>query len=196
MFKKVILTCGLLASQLSAAEHNFVVDIMPGSFLVSSDVDGFTNTSGFGSEEIDGSASFAPNISVGYGLDLSIPLSLDFTVGTGVLANAAFDTTYTQAELTVYGTTPSKGFMMGPFFRTMKFKDPSWTTDNLTMEGTTANAYGIAMMVGGKKFKFKMKLSKVSNADLKVQGHNGYVPSSSTLSLDGTMIELGMGLRF
>ena len=196
MFKKVILTCGLLASQLSALENRFVVDIMPGGFLVSSDADGFENTSRLGSETIDGSTSFAPNISVGYGLDLAIPLSVDFTVGAGSVMNGAFDTTYTQGEVTVYGTTPLKHFMMGPFFRVMNFKNPSWTTDNLSMEGTSANAYGLAMMVGGKKFKFKMKFSKVTNADIKVQGHNGYTPSSSTLSLDGAMIELGMGLRF
>ena len=196
MFRKIILTCGLIASQLSATEHRFIVDIMPGGFLLSSDIKGLTNTSEWDLEEVEGSASLTPNISVGYGLDLSIPLSIDLSVGTGGLVNGAFHTTYTQTELTVYGTSASKGFMMGPFFRVMNFDDFSWTTDNLRMEGTSGHAYGIAMMTGGKKFKFKMKLSHLANTDIKLQGQNGYRPSSSSFSLDGTMLELGMGLRF
>jgi hypothetical protein len=147
MFRKIILTCGLLASQLSATEHRFTVDIMPGSFLVSNDIKGLTNTSGGNSETVDGSASLIPNISVGYGLDLSSPLSIDLSVGTGVLVNGAFDTTYTQVELTVYGTSESKHFMIGPFFRVMNFDDSSWITDNLRMTGTSGHAYGIAMMI-------------------------------------------------
>ena len=196
MLKKMILTSGLLVSHLSATEHNFIVDIMPGSFLVSSDVTGLTNTSGWSSETVDGSTSFIPNISVGYGVDLSIPLSIDVSVGTGALLNGAFDTTYTQAELTLYGTSASKHFMIGPFFRVMNFDDSSWITDNLSMAGTSGQAYGLAMMIGGKHVKFKMKLSQLTNTDIKLQGQNGYTPSSSSVSLDGTMLELGIGLRF
>ena len=196
MFKKTILTLGILASQLSATEHRFIVDIMPGSFLVSNDINGLTNTSRGISETVEGSTSLNPNISLGYGLDLSAPLSIDLSVGTGVLINGAFDTTYTQAELTGYWTTKSKRFMIGPFFRVMNFDDSSWTTTNLSMEGTSGHAYGLAMMIGGEHFKFKMKLSQLTGTDIKLQGQNGYIPSSSSLLLDGTMLELGMGLRF
>jgi hypothetical protein len=41
-----------------------------------------------------------------------------------------------------------------------------------------------------------MKLFQLANTDIQLQGENGYSPSSSSLSLDGTMLELGMGLRF
>ena len=169
---------------------------MPGSFLISPDIKGLENISGFFDEKIDGSGSFSPNISVGYGLDLTSPLSVDLSVGTGALVNGAFDVTYTQAELTVYGTSKSKRFMMGPFFRVMSFDNPSWTTNSLMMEGTSGHAYGLAMMVGGESFKFKMKVSQLTNTDVKLTGQNGYAPSSSSISLDGTAIELGMGLRF
>jgi len=199
MFKKTILTFGLLVSQLSATEHRLIVDIMPGSFLASSDLNGLTNTSSGNfrvEESIEGSTSLNPNISIGYGLDLTSPVSIDLSVGTGALLNGAFDTTYTQTELTVYGTSESKRFMIGPFFRVMNFSESDWTTDNLSMSSTSGYAYGIAMMIGGEKFKFKMKLSQLTNTDIQLQGQNGYSPSSSNISLDGTMLELGMGLRF
>ena len=198
MFKKSILVSTLLLSQLSAIEHNFIVDIMPLSLLASSDVSGLENRSRGGGviESIEGSSSLVPNISIGYGLDLTSLLSIDLSVGKGALVNGAFDTTYTQGELTVYGTSASKRFMMGPFFRVMNFGDSTWTTDNLEMSSTSGQAYGLAMMVGGKKFKFKMKISQLTNTDIALKGKNGYSPSSSSLSLDGTMVELGMGLRF
>ena len=201
--KKILMTLALTSSlaisQLSAAENNFIMDIMPGSAIMHSDIDGFSNNYGgssyYASETIKGKASFSPNIALGYGLDLPY-FSLDTTVGGGAMINGAFTATYLQGEVTAYVTSLKKGFMIGPFFRYVDISDPKWVTDNLKMVGTTANAYGIAMMTGGKKVKFKMKVSQLTGANIAVTGRNGYIPSKNTLSLDGVSIELGLALRF
>jgi len=192
---KLAIASSILFTQAQAIEHNFIMNIMPGSILASSDIEGFTNTVGGPSETIDGYACFSPNLSLGYGMDIDY-FSFDVAAGYGVLTNAVFTTFYIQAEATVYLTTLQKGFMIGPFVRYMDISDPEWSTDNLAMTGTSANAYGISMMTGGKKVKFKVNISKLSGADIAVTGRNGYIPSSSILSLDGTSIELGLALRF
>lgn len=196
---KTALVAGLFVSQLSAVENNFIVDIMPLSITAHSDVEGFSNKIGsssyYASETISGSASVSPNISLGYGLDLPY-FSIDATAGVGMIINGAFTASYWQGEATAYVTTAHKGFMIGPFYRYMNISDPTWTTDNLAMTGTVANAYGIAMMTGGKKVKFKIKVSQLNGADIAVAGKNGYIPSSNILSLDGTSVELGLALRF
>ena len=195
----LVLTSALTVSQLSAVENNFIMDIMPGSAIVHSNIDGFSNkyagSFSYASETISGKASFSPNIDLGYGLDLPY-FSLDTTAGVGVMANGAFSATYLQGEVTAYVTSYKKGFMIGPFFRYIDISNPKWKTDNLNMVGTTANAYGIAMMTGGKKVKFKVKVSQLTGADIAVTGKNGYIPSRNTLSLDGLSVELGLALRF
>lgn len=191
----LLLTSVVATSQLSAIENNFIMDIMPLSIVAHSDLEGFSNTSGFSSETISGSASVSPNILLGYGLDLSY-FSFDVTAGGGALVNGAFSATYLQGEVCAYVTTKQKGFMIGPFYRIMDYSDPKWLTDNLIMTGTQASVYGISMMTGGKKVKFKMKVGQTSGADIAVQGINGYTASSNTLSLDGLNVELGLALRF
>ncbi len=201
--KKILATVALASSlvvpQLSAVENNFIMDIMPLAITAHSDVDGFSNKIGsssyVASETISGSGSFSPNLALGYGLDLDY-FSLDATVGVGAIVNGAFSATYLQGEVTAYVTSYEKGFMIGPFYRHMDISDPTWTTENLKMTGTAASAYGIAMMTGGKKVKFKVKISQLNGADIAVAGANGYTPSSNTLSLDGTTVELGLALRF
>ena len=196
---KTALVAGLLVSQLSAVENNFIMDIMPGAYQSHSDVDGFVNStstsSSYGSETITGKGSISPSIALGYGLDVPYA-SFDVTVGAGYLINGAFTAAYTQAEATAYVTTGKKGFMIGPFYRYVNYSNPTWATDNLTMEGTTASAYGISMMTGGKKVKFKLKVVSLNGADIAVEGANGYTPSSDTISLDGVGVELGLALRF
>ena len=219
MFKKLItvtaLSVALSSSVASAVENNLIIDIMPLSFTAHDNVDGFENNiyvggyrSGY-SEKIEGVGSISPNISIGYGLDLPY-FSIDATVGAGYLANGAFTASYFQGELTAYVTTKHKGFMIGPFYRLIDFSDPTWSTDNLDMkmiDNTTstvsnafgnanAYAYGIAMMTGGKKVKFKLKVSRLNDANMYVTGRNGYVPESNYLSMDGVSVELGLALRF
>jgi len=202
-FIKTTLAAGLLVSQLSAVENNFIMDIMPGSFQGHATTDGFTNSRtssssyyyGYDSETIEGKVSFSPNIALGYGLDIPYA-SFDVTAGAGYLINGAFSASYLQGEVTAYVTTAQKGFMIGPFYRYVNYSNPTWITDNLTMEGTTASAYGLAMMTGGKKVKFKLKVVSLHGADIAVKGANGYTPSSNTISLDGVGVELGLALRF
>ena len=203
MLKKTIvktaLVAGLFVSQLSAVENNFIMDIMPGAYQGHSNVDGFVNsiggTSSYASETITGTGSISPSIALGYGLDIPYA-SLDVTVGAGYLINGAFTATYTQAEVTAYVTTAEKGFMIGPFYRYVDYSDPKWATENLTMKGTTASAYGISMMTGGKNVKFKLKVVSLNGADIAVEGANGYRASSNIISLDGIGVELGLALRF
>jgi len=203
MLKKAIiktaLVAGLLASQLSAVENNFIMDIMPGAYQGHSNLDGFVNSLGgssyYASETISGKGSLSPNISLGYGLDIPYA-SFDATVGAGALVNGAFSATYVQGEVTAYVTTAEKGFMIGPFYRYVNYSDPKWATENLTMTGTTASAYGISMMTGGKKVKFKLKVVSLNGADIAVRGANGYSASSNIISLDGVGVELGLALRF
>jgi len=192
-----VLCAAALALQVEAksVEHNFIMDIMPGSMQVHEDTDGFINTNGVDTEEVTGVASFSPNINAGYGLDIPFG-SFDVTGGIGAIINGAFSAVYTQVELAGYVTTRKKGFMIGPFIRYVNIADPEWATDNLNMEGTTALAYGIGMMTGGKKVKFKMKISSLNGADIAVQGRNGYTPNSNVISLDGIGVELGIALRF
>jgi len=184
-----------LQVEANSVEHNFIIDIMPGSMQVHEDTEGFYNTNGVDKEEITGVASFSPNISAGYGLDIPFG-SFDVTGGIGAMINGAFSAVYTQVELAGYVTTRKKGFMIGPFVRYVNIADPEWATDNLEMKGTTALAYGIGMMTGGKKVKFKMKISSLNGADIAVNGLNGYNESQSSISLDGIGIELGIALRF
>lgn len=197
--KKILVSIALASSvllpQLSAAEHNFIMDIMPLGVTAHSDINGFKNKSGYSYEAISGSASVSPNILLGYGLDLDY-FSMDAEVGGGLLVNGAFSAAYLQGEMTAYVTSFQKGFMIGPFYRYMNIEDPTWGTKNLEMTGTVASAFGLAMMTGGKHVKFKMKVSQLNDANIAVKGVNGYRPSQDTLSLDGISLELGLALRF
>ena len=96
--KKNILTCLLFVLILvpvqTLAEVNFILDLLPLSFLLSADVEGLevTRSPAFITyiEKIEGYGSFMPNLKAGISIGAGKVMLLDITGGLGYLWNAAF----------------------------------------------------------------------------------------------------------
>ncbi|MFH0783437.1 MAG: hypothetical protein V2B20_15995 [Pseudomonadota bacterium] len=194
--KKIVLLLFILAftPSVSMAGTDFVLSVHPGSLLISPDVDGFTASNGYYSEEISGVGSWIPSINGGVGFDLP-SMYIDLTVGTGYLVNGAFTGPFYQGDVALRFKL-GQVITLGPHLSLIRY-DLSWDgSENVELSPTTGVAPGLCLTAGGKKVAFSMNLDYVNaSVDAESQDRNVRL-SSDSIDLSGIALSLGVIFRF
>ena len=195
---------GLFGTQAGAADHKkvkFILEIMPGSFLNSPDVDGFTvyKSSGwfYESEEVDGYASWMPNVRGGVSLNVSDAVKIDLTGGVGFVANAAFIASIARADVAARFNL-SDTITLGPRLGLIAIEDElEWLGDGdvFFKDGGSGFAMGLDF-TAGKRVKFIGSVSYYDIEEYTVTTTNGWVANADSIDLSGYAIELGVKIDF
>jgi hypothetical protein len=187
------------------AEVNFILDLQPLSFLLSSDVDGFEVTRSSGSityiEKIEGYGSFMPNLKAGISIGAGKVMHLDITGGLGYLWNSAF-------SVPVFSVDVAPRFKLGtivtlaPHIGYIKFGDLEWIGENFSdsndvkfSDGGAGLIYGVSITVG-KKVSFVGSIDGISVEEYNVKTYNGWAANQKTLDISGVAVQLGVKFRF
>jgi hypothetical protein len=190
-------------SQNSGA--NFIIDFIPGGFLYSPDMDGFSvSRSGGGYYEtqyIDGYASWMPNLRAGLRIN-SPAASFDITAGGGYLLNGAISGPFTLADFAV-NFNSGKKFSIGPHVGIISFGDLDWndfdsdyfSDPDIEFSGSSGLMGGLAMTFGGATSRFYLGLDYIE-AEFDVETVSSWVANRTKLDLTGFALQLGLFLRF
>lgn len=197
-----MLFCVSIMPATSFAGVDFILDIKPGSLLISPDVDGFKveNSSYYysHSETIEGSGSWMPTIKLGIGFDTP-PLYIDFTGGFGHLWNSAFNANMFLGDVAVRFKL-NRVVTLGPHISVVRF-DPTWEGDSYTdsddvkLSGCTGFMPGLCLTIGGKIISFSFSLDYL-DASFDVKTYNGWRANEDAIDISGFSLNLGALLRF
>jgi hypothetical protein len=204
VFKKAVTLVSLMGALGStsaiAAEYSGLVEIMPGSVLLSSGLEDFsasgTDSKGnFQSDDVKNGASYMPTISAGFEIDTDY-WRYHLLAGIGMMKHDVFDATIIKYEIAMYYTGGLQtGFAIGPHIINYNIMNPTWTGNtSLTLSGTNAIAPGLAFTVGDK-FVIKGSIDYLMGGTIDVAPDAGYT-ASGDLELDGVMVQLGVMIRF
>lgn len=185
-----------------AAEYSVLVEVMPGSVLLSSEFgdyqtiktdDGTQNIS----EEFKNGAAYLPTASVGFEIDTDY-WRYQLLGGIGQIQNESYKATVLKYEAAMYYTGGlQSGFAFGPHVVNYNIMSPSWEGDTeFTLSGTNAIAPGLAFTVGDR-FVIKGSVDYLMGATMDVQAKNGYTHvAGDDLELEGVVVQLGAMMRF
>lgn len=209
MFTLMIGLSSLATIQAQDKKAEFLLDIRPGGFLLSPDMDGFTVRNGSSTyrENIDGIGSWTPTINAGIGINFEL-LSLDITAGPGFLWNQAFYGAFWQADLGAMFNLANGHFRIGPHVGIIGLGDATWEGDNnfsqdpqIDLQGNSGLKGGLAIQAGGKRAAFRANLDIV-NVKYDVTTTGGWVAQDENgkrlteLDMSGVILELGAIFRF
>ena len=211
--KRILFCCMLVfvASPVSFAAElegqdgrdrtDLILDILPGSILISSDIDNFSVT-----RQVtlpDGSTTFSreepslvttvPTIRAGFGFDLE-PVYVDATLGIGLMLNSRFQSVMYRGDVGAHFSFARNG-SMGPHIGVVQFSGLDWHGDaDVDLDSSTGIVYGLHVKIG-YDIAFMMSLDYL-DADASVDGVDGWVPSDNTLDFSGLMLSFGVRGRF
>ncbi len=208
VFKKAVTLVSLMGALGStsaiAAEYSGLVEIMPGSVLLSSGLEDFSAqgksptaaaTDPVKYDNIKNGASYMPTISAGFEIDTDY-WRYHLLAGLGMMKHDVFDATLIKYEIAMYYTGGLQtGFAIGPHIINYNIINPTWSGNtSLTLSGTNAIAPGLAFTVGDK-FVIKGSIDYLMGGTIDVTPDAGY-SASGDLELDGVMVQLGVMIRF
>lgn len=174
---------------------NFEMQVNPLGLLFSPDVDDFEVTNGSITEDINGFASFTPNVKLGLNFDTG-PVDVDILGGYGYLWNMVFDGDYYTAELAVKFKPGHDHFTIGPHVGWIEMDDADWQDDaDINLKGNDGWYAGLALTVGGKTASFNCSVDYV-DVSYDVEASGSWIPNDTELDLSGYWINLGLVLRF
>lgn len=185
-----------------AAEYSVLVEVMPGSVLLSSDFGAYqtvsqTDPTKVAYEEFKNGASYLPTISAGFEIDTDY-WRYQLTAGLGKMMHDAFSATVVKYEAGLYYTGGLQtGFTFGPHVVNYNILSPSWEGDTaFSVSGTNAIAPGLAFTVGDR-FVIKGSVDYVLGATMDIDAKSGYTHlAGEDLELDGIVVQLGAMMRF
>jgi len=178
----------------------FVLRADPASFMISPDADGFYVRNALGREEVDGTTAWTPSIHAGIGFNVGDLAELDATVGVGwyyggEVLESSFITQRLSARFKL-----GKVVTLGAQFGLIQFDDLEWNGDyaqsNVKFSDSDGYLAGLAFTAGSDKVSFSLSVEYVKLDDFDVTTTGGWTPSSNSLDLSGTLINLGVLLRF
>lgn len=184
---------------------NFIIDLVPGGFLYSPDMDGFeVHKSGGGyyeSQSIEGYGSWMPNIRAGIRINAPA-VSFDITGGGGYLLNGAISGPFALADLAA-NFHVGKKFSIGPHVGILSFGDLDWfdfdadyvSDADIKFSGTSGLMGGLVMNIGGPTAHFYLALDYIK-ADFDVETDSGWIANRDNLDLTGFGLQFGLLLRF
>ncbi len=208
VFKKAVALVSLMGALGStsaiAAEYSVLVEVMPGSVLLSSGIEDFSAQGKSPTadpadpilyDNVKNGASFMPTIGAGFEIDTDY-WRYHLLAGIGVMKHDVFDATVIKYEIAMYYTGGLQtGFAFGPHIVNYNIMDPSWSGNtSLTLSGTNAIAPGLAFTVGDK-FVIKGSIDYLMGGTIDVTPDAGYT-ANGDLELDGVMVQLGVMIRF
>jgi hypothetical protein len=178
----------------------FVLRADPVSFMISPDIDGFYVQNSGIREEIDGTTAWTPSIHAGIGFDAGDKVLLDATVGVGLyyggeVLESSFVTQRLSARFKL-----GKVVTLGAQFGLIQFDDLEWDGDdaksNVNFSDSDGYLAGLSFTAGSDRVSFSLSVEYVSLDDFDVTTTGGWTPSSNNLDLSGTLINMGVLLRF
>ncbi|MBU0483382.1 MAG: hypothetical protein KKB30_02555 [Proteobacteria bacterium] len=200
MKRLILALCFVLGvASPAAAEVDFIFNIKPLSVLLSSDIDGFrvsrSGSYSYQSETVSGSASVIPSFNLGLGVGPK-KFKVDFTLGSGLLHNGAFDGTFVQGDIGAH-------FMMGPItlgphLGLINFSELEWSSSSsgLTFDTSKGSKAGLDFTVG-KKISFNLTIDYISVDEAMVKTlDSGWSVNQSSIDFSGFAIFMGVFGRF
>ncbi len=182
----------------------FVLRADPVSFMISPDVDGFyIQRSGIRDEirdEIDGYIALTPSINAGIGFNAGDSVLLDATLGVGwYYGGEALESSFVTQRLSArfkLGKVVTLGAQVG----LIQFDNLDWKGDyagsNVQFSDSDGYLAGLSFTAGSDRVSFSLSVEYVSLDDFDVTTTGGWTPSSTSLDLSGTLINMGVLLRF
>ncbi len=210
----VMVVCCMSETRAQDKAARFILDFRPGSFLLSSDMDGFVVSRTSGSvtqtETIEGYGSWTPSVNAGAGINLGI-LDLNITGGPGYLWNMAFHGPFWQADIGAMFKLANGHFRIGPHLGILGLGDATWDSIDTTgvggsdpqvdFTGNTGLKGGLSLRTGGDRVAFLANFDFVDVA-YDVTTRDGWVARddqgkiATELDMSGVMIDLGLMVRF
>ncbi len=176
-----------------------IIELLPASFLFSSDIDGFKATKVSGgttwTEEIEGTGSWLPSVRGGLSLDFNF-MEVDLTGGGGVLANAAMYASFVTGDVALR-FKPSKNFSIGPHFGIIRFSDLEWAQDaDITFSDADGTIVGIVTTFEFSPVFLILSVDYLSATFDVESTSNGWTTNDNEVDVSGTVIQFGVGFRF
>lgn len=197
-----IVTLFLLESISSAseAEYSGIVEILPGSVILGSDINDFKlnweENNILLDEGITGKAVYAP--SIGIGLDISSRyMKYQFIGGYSHIRNGEFSVSSVKFDVAaLYAWNDYSKFSVGAHITSYTFVSPKWSGNtDIKFSNTNAIAPGMLMLFGDE-FKIKASIDYLKGSSFAIETPVNVTKSQSSLSLDGYMFQLGVMYNF
>jgi hypothetical protein len=178
---------------------NFIIELLPVSFLSSPDIDGFRATKTVGPttwiEEVEGTGSWLPSVRGGLSLDFNF-MELDLTGGGGVLANAAMYASFSVVDIALR-FTPTSGFSIGPHVGIIRFSDLEWVEDaDITFSDADGTIIGVVTTFEFSPMFLILSVDYLSATFDVESTSNGWTTNDNELDMSGTAVQFGIGFRF
>jgi hypothetical protein len=197
----LILMCMVGSNAFAGEKVKFVLDAAPLTFMVSPDVDDFNirRSGGYITEIeiIEGAVAWSPNVQAGIGFNAGEVIAIDFTVGVGhYYGGAAFDSTFTMEKISARFKL-GRAVTLGPQVGLITFDNLEWLGDaQVNFSDSDGQVYGFAFTVGIDKISFSLSIERMDLDPFTVRTEGGWQASSNELDLSGTVINLGVRMRF
>lgn len=182
-------------------EVNLVMDVRPGTILLSRDAGTFKvrgpDTSNLGTltlVEEAGSISTLPNLKLGVGLEREKSLT-DITGGIGVLVNDRFR----MVVLSVDGSylyKYRKNVALGPHLGLAFFGDAEWSGDAEVEFSDSQGIMGGLQMALGYDILFIVNIDYLLAQPFDITTLNGWRASEDEIDISGLCLQFGMRGRF
>jgi len=179
---------------LDDGNTQFVLDVLPASFLVSPDMDGFRLSSSTRIETIDGTGSYTPSLRAGIGFNTS-KAQLDLTAGIGYLFNGAFTAPMYTGDLAGRFKIGEQ-ITLGPHIGVIGFGEPDWDGNaQVSFSDSTGLMTGAVLTAGNEAISFSLSVDYI-DASFDVTTSGGWTANNSTLDISGAMVNAGAIFRF
>jgi hypothetical protein len=178
----------------------FILRADPVSVMKSPDVDGFYVQRPGIRDEIDGDTAWTPSINAGIGFNAGDSVLLDATLGVGwYKGGEALESSFVTQRLSArfkLGKVVALGAQVG----LIQFDNIDWKGDyagsNVQFSDSDGYLAGLSFTAGSDRVSFSLSVEYVSLDDFDVTTTGGWTPSSNSLDLSGTLINMGVLLRF
>lgn len=200
VFFSTMLVFMMSGNGITGETVKFVLRADPASLMVSPDADGFYVRNVWGREEIEGTTAWTPSIHAGIGFNVGDKAVIDATVGVGwYYGGEALESSFITERLSArfkLGNVITLGAQVG----LIQFDDLEWNGDfaESNVQFSDSNGYlgGLAFTAGSDRVSFSLSVEYVNLDDFDVTTTGGWIPSSNSLDLSGTLINMGVLLRF
>lgn len=178
----------------------FTLRADPVSFMISPDIDGFYFQNSGIREENDGYTAWTPSINGGIGFNAGNSVLLDATLGAGwYYGGQTLESNFFTQKLSARFKL-NKVITLGAQLGLIQFDELEWegsyAKSNVKFSDSDGYLAGLSFTAGSERVLFSLSVDYVFLDDFDITTTAGWTPSSNSLDLSGTMINMGVLLRF